>query len=122
MTPLPRRLFLKSTGIAIGLPLLDSMLPRRGAAAEQAVPPRRMVCIGVPFGFDPAAFVPFTTGRDYVLPSHLAHLADFRNDFTVISGLSHPNTGGGGHKAEAVMPPGGKLRSDSSERQSTSRG
>jgi hypothetical protein len=62
-----------------------------------------MVCIGVPFGFDPTAFVPVTAGRDYVLPSHLAHLADFRNDFTVISGLSHPNTGGGGHKAEAVM-------------------
>ena len=103
MTPLPRRLFLKSTGIAIGLPLLDSMLPSRGLAAEQAAAPRRMVCIGVPFGFDPTAFVPTTTGRDYALPSHLTHLADFRNDFTVISGLSHPNTGGGGHKAEAVM-------------------
>ncbi len=103
MTPLPRRLFLKSTGIAIGLPLLDSMLPSRSLAAEPAASPRRLVCIGVPFGFDPAAFVPVTTGRDYVLPSHLAHLADFRNDFTVISGLSHPNTGGGGHKAEAVM-------------------
>lgn len=103
MTPLPRRLFLKHAGIAIGLPLLDSMLPSRILAAEQAAPPRRMVCIGVPFGFDPAAFVPVTTGRNYVLPSHLTHLADYRNDFTVISGLSHPNTGGGGHKAEAVM-------------------
>lgn len=103
MTPLPRRLFLKHTGIAIGLPLLDSMLPSRSLAAEPAAPPRRIVCIGVPFGFDPAAFVPVTTGRDYVLPSHLTHLADFRNDFTVISGLSHPNTVGGGHKAEAVM-------------------
>ncbi len=103
MTPLPRRLFLKSAGIAIGLPLLDSMLPSRGLAAEQAAAPRRMVCIGVPFGFDPTAFVPTKTGRDYALPAHLTHLADFRNDFTVISGLSHPNTGGGGHKAEAVM-------------------
>jgi len=103
MTPLPRRLFLKSTGIAIGLPLLDSMLPSRGLAAEQAAAPRRMVCIGVPFGFDPTAFVPTKTGRDYALPSHLTHLEDYRNDFTVVSGLSHPNTGGGGHKAEAVM-------------------
>ena len=103
MTLLPRRLFLKSTGIAIGLPLLDSMLPSRGLAAEQPASPRRMVCIGVPFGFDPTAFVPTTTGRDYALPSHLGHLEAFRDDFTVISGLSHPNTGGGGHKAEAVM-------------------
>ena len=103
MIPLPRRLFLKSTGIAIGLPLLDSMLPARGLAAEKAASPRRMVCIGVPFGFDPTVFVPTKAGRDYALPSHLTQLADFRDDFTVISGLSHPNTGGGGHKAEAVM-------------------
>ncbi len=103
MTPLPRRLFLKNACIAIGLPMLDSMLSSKSFAAEQAAPPQRMVCIGVPFGFDPAAFVPVATGRDYVLPSHLTHLADYRNDFTVLSGLSHPNTGGGGHKAEAVM-------------------
>ena len=103
MTPLPRRLFLKSGGIALGLPLLDSMLSSKSFGDAQAAPPRRMVCIGVPFGFDPAAFVPVATGRDYVLPSHLTHLGDYRNDFTVLSGLSHPNTGGGGHKAEAVM-------------------
>lgn len=100
---LPRRLFLKSAGIAISLPMLDSMSPSTARGAAAAAPPRRMVCIGVPFGFDPAAFVPLITGRDYVLPSHLTHLAAHRDDFTVISGLSHPNTGGGGHKAEAVM-------------------
>jgi Protein of unknown function (DUF1552) len=100
---LPRRLFLKHAGIAMGLPMLDSMLPAKCFGAELNTPPHRMVCIGVPFGFDPAAFVPVTTGRDYMLPSHLTHLADFRNDFTVVSGLSHPNTGGGGHKAEAVI-------------------
>lgn len=103
MKPLPRRLFLKHAGIALGLPMLDSMLPSIGHGAEPATPPRRMVCIGVPFGFDPTAFVPVTAGRDYALPSHLTHLAAYRDDFTVISGLSHPNTGGGGHKAEAVM-------------------
>ena len=31
------------------------------------------------------------------------YLKNVRDDFTVISGLSHPNTRGGGHKAEAVM-------------------
>jgi len=103
-TQIPRRLLLKSSGIAVGLPLLESMLSTSTrAAADGATPPQRMVCIGVPFGFDPTAFVPLTAGRDYELPSHLKHLEAFRNDFTVISGLSHPNTGGGGHKAEAVM-------------------
>lgn len=63
------------------------MLPAAPAAA-----PRRMICIGVPFGFEPSAFVPVTAGRGYELPSHLAPLADFRDDFTIISGLSHPNT------------------------------
>ncbi|MFT5523345.1 MAG: hypothetical protein ACI9HK_001291, partial [Pirellulaceae bacterium] len=102
-TPIPRRLFLKSSGIAVGLPLLESMLPTSARGADGATPPRRMVCIGMPFGFDPTAFVPLQAGRDYELPSHLKHLEEFRNDFTVMSGLSHPNTGGGGHKAEAVM-------------------
>lgn len=103
MKPLPRRLFLRNSSIAIGLPMLESMLPSGRLGAAPAAPPRRMICIGVPFGFDPAAFVPVTAGRDYALPSHLTHLAAFRDDFTVITGLSHPNTGGGGHKAEAVM-------------------
>lgn len=98
MKPISRRLFLRNSGIAIGLPMLESMLPAAPAAA-----PRRMVCIGVPFGFDPSALIPINTGRDYTLPSHLTHLAAFRDDFTIISGLSHPNTGGGGHKAEAVI-------------------
>jgi hypothetical protein len=101
--PIPRRLFLKSSGVAMALPLLESMLPTTASADDGARPPRRMVCIGTPFGFDPTAFVPLKAGRDYEMPSHLKHLEEFRNDFTVMSGLSHPNTGGGGHKAEAVM-------------------
>jgi hypothetical protein len=103
MKILPRRLFLRTSGIALGLPMLDSMRPSISRAAESPAPPRRMVCIGVPFGFDPTAFVPVTMGREYALSPHLAQLADYRDDFTVISGLSHPNTGAGGHKAEAVM-------------------
>ncbi len=103
MKSLPRRLFLRNAGIALGLPLLDSMLPSGPLRASPVAAPRRMVCIGVPFGFEPTAFVPITAGRDYVLPAHLEPLAAYREDFTVISGLSHPNTGGGGHKAEAVM-------------------
>lgn len=103
MIPLPRRTCLKNAGIAIGLPLLDAMQPAISHASTPTAAPRRMVCIGVPFGFDPTVFVPTNTGRDYTLTPHLTHLEAFRNDFTIISGLSHPNTGGGGHKAEAVM-------------------
>ncbi len=103
MTPIPRRLFLRNSSIALALPFLESMQAAPSATNSPDGSPRRMICIGVPFGFDPTAFVPLTAGRNYTLPSHLSHLADFREDFTVITGLSHPNTGGGGHKAEAVM-------------------
>ncbi len=102
-TPLKRRTFLRTSGVAIALPFLESMNRAVAAPASTNQPPKRMVCIGVPFGFDPPMFVPKRTGRDYQLPSYLRHLADFRDDFSIISGLSHPNTGGGGHKAEAVI-------------------
>ncbi|MFT5496310.1 MAG: hypothetical protein ACI9TH_001708, partial [Kiritimatiellia bacterium] len=100
---IPRRLFLKNAGITLSLPLLESMRPMHARAADGSTQPRRMVCIGVPFGFEPTAFVPLKAGRAYELPAHLKPLEAFRNDFTIMSGLSHPNTGGGGHKAEAVM-------------------
>jgi hypothetical protein len=103
MKPIPRRLFLRNSGIALALPMLESMLRANQPTGQRTPGPRRMICIGVPFGFDPTAFVPVNAGPEYALPSHLTHLADFRGDFTVITGLSHPNTGGGGHKAEAVI-------------------
>lgn len=99
--PIPRRTLLKASGIAIALPFLESMTTARASAAVDV--PKRMVFIGVPFGFDPPMFVPQSTGAGYRLPPHLEPLAEWRDDFTVISGLSHPNTGGGGHKAEAVI-------------------
>ncbi|QDU92901.1 DUF1552 domain-containing protein [Lignipirellula cremea] len=101
--PVDRRLFLRASGVALALPFLESMRKAVAAPSGEKSPPQRMVAIGTPFGFDPTAFVPTTAGRDYALPSHLQPLAPLRNDMTIISGLSHPNTGNGGHKAEAVM-------------------
>jgi hypothetical protein len=101
--PIPRRQLLRASGVALSLPFLEAMSRAGGPGAAPAAPPKRMVFIGVPFGFDPPMFVPKTSGADYELPSHLQDIAEWRGDFTVISGLSHPNTGAGGHKAEAVM-------------------
>jgi len=47
----------------------------------------------------PKRFVPETTGRDYELSPYVADLAEFRDEFTVISGLSHPDVQGG-HSTE----------------------
>jgi len=88
-----RRTFLRSVGVAMALPLLDSLAPRRTRAAETGHAPRRMVCINTPLGVHPPHFFPKKTGRDYELSPYLDVLKDFRDDFTVISGLSHPDIG-----------------------------
>jgi len=89
---LPRRQFLRAAGVTLGLPLLDSLLPRL-RAGEKADVPRRMVCICTPLSLHPPFFFPEQAGRDYELSPYLEVVKDFRNDFTVISGLSHPDVG-----------------------------
>jgi hypothetical protein len=88
---LARRTFLRGAGVAMALPLLDVMT-RRAAAAAPAVK-RRMVCINAPLGVHPEFFFPEMGGRDYELSPYLEVLKDFRDDFTVVSGLSHPDVG-----------------------------
>jgi hypothetical protein len=86
---LTRRTFLRAAGVSLALPMLDALTPAKPATAV----PRRMVCICAPLGFHPAYFFPERTGRDYALTPYLEELRDFRNDFTVMSGLAHPETG-----------------------------
>ena len=82
-----RRTFLRASGVSLALPMLESM----GAAAED--PPKRMVFICNTLGFYPPAFFPKTEGRDYESTEYLDLLAEHRDDFTVFSGLSHPDQG-----------------------------
>lgn len=91
--PLHRRAFLRSAGVAIALPLLDAVAPRRARATEVGSLPRRMVCINTPLGMHPEFFFPKAAGPDYELSPYLDVLKEFRDDFTVISGLSHPEVG-----------------------------
>lgn len=90
---LHRRTFLRSAGVAVALPLLDAMKPLARAAAGAAKPKRRMVFINTPLGVHPANFFPTKTGPDYELSKYLEVVQEFRDDFTVISGLSHPDIG-----------------------------
>jgi hypothetical protein len=90
---LERRTFLRAAGVAMALPLFEAFAPRRARAAAAGGIPRRMVCINTPLGVHPAYFFPEKTGRDYELSPYLEVLKDFRDDFTVISGLSHPDVG-----------------------------
>jgi hypothetical protein len=90
---LHRRTFLRAAGVAMALPLFDALAPRRARAAAAGGVPRRMVCINTPLGVHPSNFFPGTAGRDYELSPYLEVLKEFRDDFTVISGLSHPDVG-----------------------------
>ena len=93
-----RRGCLRSAGVALALPFLES-LPCASARESEAAGPRRMLLISNNLGVLPGPFFPEQTGRDYELSPYLKELAEFRKDFTVLSGLSHPDVDGG-HSTE----------------------
>ena len=97
MTPLntrllSRRTMLRATGVAIGLPLLDAMLPSGLRAEEKAkkLAPRRMVLISRPLGTHASFLFPEKAGQDYESTRYLKLLDEHRGRFTLFSGLSHP--------------------------------
>jgi hypothetical protein len=100
-----RRRFLRGAGIALSLPLLDAMLPAFASTAEPSsqigpdTEPRRMLAICNNLGLLPDQFFPKEAGRDYPLSPYLEVLKEHRNDFTVFSGVSHPDVDGG-HPAD----------------------
>jgi hypothetical protein len=88
--PLSRRTFLRASGVAIGLPMLDAMVPRARAEAKKLLaPPKRLVLIGRPLGMYAGYFFPEQSGRDYQPSRYLKKLDAHRKDFTVFSGMSH---------------------------------
>ncbi len=95
---IPRRTFLRGLGVTLALPLLECMTPVFARAASSQAP-RRMLLVSNNLGVLPKPFFPQTAGRDYELSPYLATFANFRSDFTVISGLSHPGVVGG-HSTE----------------------
>jgi hypothetical protein len=96
---LPRRTFLKAAGVALALPMLESMTPALARAAESSIP-RRFLGICNNLGVLPEHFFPAQgTGRDYELSTYLKLLERHKGDFTVFSGVSHPDVDGG-HPAD----------------------
>ena len=92
-----RRQFLGGAGVALALPMLESMRPAFAAGKPEA--PRRMLAICNNLGFLGGGFFPSGTGKDYRPSPYLEILKEHRNEFTVFSGVSHPNVDGG-HPAE----------------------
>ena len=82
-----RRHFLRAAGVSLALPLLEAH------SAPAAKAPRRMVCICTPLGLHPEFFFPEKPGKDYGSTPYLDLFQDLRDDFTVVSGLAHPEVG-----------------------------
>jgi hypothetical protein len=99
---LPRRTFLRGMGAAVALPMLEAMLPAFKASAAEPV--RRFGAVYVPHGKLMAHWTPQTPGADFEMTTILKPLEPYRNQLTVISGLSGPPiVANGGH---AVAPSG----------------
>jgi hypothetical protein len=100
---LSRRRFLQGAGVALSLPLLDAMRPAFAADTHSARPgegtPRRFFAICNNLGLLPEQFFPQGSGRGYKLSPYLETLKDHRDDFTVFSGVWHPDVDGG-HPAD----------------------
>jgi hypothetical protein len=98
---LDRRRMLRGTGVAMSLPWLSAM--RTSFASSAATKsPQRFVAMTLGLGLVAENLVPEGEGSKYQPSLYLQALNDLRDQFTVVSGSSHPGVKGG-HRAEASI-------------------
>lgn len=96
---LSRRTLLRGTGVAVGLPLLDAMIPAMTAQALTPAAPsqlRRLGYVYIPMGFNPAPWIPQGDTLD-TLPPTLQSLESIKKQVTVITGMDLQNAYPGSH-------------------------
>jgi hypothetical protein len=87
---LSRRTMLKGVGCAMGLPLLEAMVPGRSFAAEAAAPVR-MAFISFPNGAIMDAWRPEGEGASFTFGPTMEPLSALKSDVTVLTGLAQEN-------------------------------
>src|SRR4051794_40148189 len=97
---MPRRTFLRGTGVALALPLLDAMVPSLTAIAETPASPARLRRLGyvyMPMGCDGSRWTP--PGADTLedLSPTLSPLEPVKKNIAVISNLELRNAYPGTH-------------------------
>jgi hypothetical protein len=115
-----RRQFLRSAGVAIGLPFFPSLFPRT-AWAEAVTPPTRLMFMAVPLGFVPNrgilgnegtgvkdpkyynAWFPEEDGAKYKMPAVHAGLEPYREHISFLKGLSNQKYRGETHYGDDVF-------------------
>lgn len=106
-TSVTRRNFLRGTGVALALPILDANATHAADAKVKgktegntgAGNKHRMIMICTSLGMHPAYFFPEGTGDAFKASPYLKPLNDARGRYTVFSGMQHPRVDGG-HSAE----------------------
>jgi hypothetical protein len=97
---LSRRTFLRGTGTALALPLLDAMIPSMTALAQTPAAPerlRRLAYVYMPMGCDRSRWTPPGGERLDKLSFILAPLAQLKRHVTVVSNLQLRNAYPGTH-------------------------
>jgi hypothetical protein len=91
--PINRRTVLRGTGAALGLPILEAMLPKHSAfAAEPEIQrPVRLAWVFFPNGTNPDSWQPKAQGSQWELTPSLEPLGELKADVTVLSGLAQVN-------------------------------
>ena len=92
VTPINRRTFLRASGVAMALPLLESMHPALARAAAES--PKRMVNICTTLGLYPSSWFPESAGPNYEVTEYLQLLDHHRDKYTLFSGFSHEEQSG----------------------------
>ena len=92
INPINRRTFLRASGVAMALPLLESMSPAFARAA--ATPPRRMVNVCNTLGLYSESWFPKAAGTGYEATEYLSLIAQHRSQYTLFSGYAHEEQSG----------------------------
>ncbi|WP_439623350.1 DUF1552 domain-containing protein [Gemmata sp.] len=92
-----RRQVLRAGSAVLALPWLESL-----ARGQDKAAPKRIITVCTSFGLYGPAFFPAAAGKDYEASEYLKVLGDLREQFTVFSGISHPDIGGD-HASEACF-------------------
>ena len=102
---LPRRLFLRGLGVAVGLPFLESMVPAMTALAQTPARPKtRFGAIYFPNGAIVEQWIPDQVGAGFEFKPILKPLEKFKDQMVIVSNLtrSHPGSQVGDHAVSAA--------------------
>ncbi len=109
--PLSRRHVLRGLGACLSLPFLEAMLPRstfgapskfRPLARSLGAHPRFIACY-VPNGVNILEWMPEATGKGYAMSKTLSELEPLKDEFSVVTGMGHPNAKGGHSGADTWL-------------------